>query len=160
MGQRETQLRLLMPDATADEVAHRLRHQEAYVGCVALQYITATTTTFDVEGWREKVGIRPERGRYSFSFPPNEPKYLAEFVRALNYPHLYLSVYVSHLPGTELPGHPPTNIIDWMEVVPEWYLYSVGGISWDQIRVQLNHSWNEVKIDHWQNGVRIVTGTI
>ena len=38
MEQRETQLRLLMPDATADEVAHRLRQQEAYVGCVALQY--------------------------------------------------------------------------------------------------------------------------
>jgi hypothetical protein len=38
MEQRETQLRLLMPDATADQVAHRLRQQEAYVGCVALQY--------------------------------------------------------------------------------------------------------------------------
>jgi hypothetical protein len=144
-----------MPDATADQVAHRLRQQEAYVGGVALQYITATTTKFDVEGWRVKEGIRPETGRYSFSFPPNEPKYLAEFVRALNYPHLYLSVYVSHLPGTELSGNPPTNIIDWMEVVPEWRLYSVLGLNLDHI--QLSHYWNEVKIDRWNNTVRIVT---
>ena len=156
MGQRETQLRLLMPDATDDEVAHRLRQQEAYVGGVALQYITATTTAFDVEGWRVKEGRRPENGRYSFSFPPNEPKYLAEFVRALNYPHLYLSIYVSHLPGAELSGHPPTNIIDWMEVFPEWRLASVGGITHEQIR-QLYNGWNEVKIDPWNNGVKIVT---
>ena len=42
MGQRETQLRLLMPDATADQVVQRLRQQEAYVGFVSLQYIMGT----------------------------------------------------------------------------------------------------------------------
>jgi hypothetical protein len=111
MEQREIQLRLLMPDATADQVAHRLRHQEAYVGCVVAQYIMGTTTTFPFEGWRLKEGRRPELGTAtSFSFPPNDPKYLAEFVRALNYRHLYLSIYFSHLPGTELSGHSPTNI--------------------------------------------------
>jgi len=115
-----------------------------------------TTTKFEVEGWRVKEGITPEVGLYSFSFPPNDPKYLAEFVRALNYPHLYLSIYVSHLPGAELSGHPPTNIIDWMEVFPEWRLASVGGITHEQIR-QLYNGWNEVKIDPWNNGVKIVT---
>ena len=115
-----------------------------------------TTTKFEVEGWRVKEGITPEVGQYSFSFPPNDPKYLAEFVRALNYPHLYLSIYVSHLPGAELSGHPPTNIIDWMEVFPEWRLASVGGITHEQIR-QLYNGWNEVKIDPWNNGVKIVT---
>jgi len=156
MGQRETQLRLLMPDATADQVVQRLRQQEAYVGFVSLQYIMGTTTKFEVEGWRVKEGITPEVGQYSFSFPPNDPKYLAEFVRALNYPHLYLAIYVSHLPGAELSGHPPTNIIDWMEVFPEWRLASVGGITHEQIR-QLYNGWNEVKIDPWNNGVKIVT---
>jgi hypothetical protein len=163
MGQRETQLRLLMPDATADQVVQRLRHQEACVGCVVEQYITGTTTTFVVEGWRVKEGIRPELGDpNSFSFPPNDPKYLAEFVRALNYPHLYLSIYVSHLPGTELSGNPPTNIIDWMEVFPGWRLASVLlPLSHSQIREQLNmlglDAWNEVKIDPSYNTVKIVT---
>ena len=92
-GQRETQL----------------RQQEAYVGFVSLQSIMGTTTKFEVEGYRVKEGITPEVGLYSFSFPPNDPKYLAEFVRALNYPHLYLSIYVSHLPGAELSGHPPEH---------------------------------------------------
>ena len=158
MGQRETQLRLLMPDATADEVAHRLRHQEAYIGCVVAQSITDTTTTFGFGGWRIPEGIRPEVAtEQSFSFPPNDPKYLAEFVRVLNYPHLYLSIYFSHLPGTELSGNPPANIIDWMEVVPEWYLNSVLDLTWSHIRAQLSHSWNEVKIDPFNNTVKIVT---
>jgi len=158
MGQRETQLRLLMPDATADQVVQRLRQQEAYVGFVSLQYIMGTTTKFEVEGWRVKEGITPEVGQYSFSFPPNDPKYLAEFVRALNYPHLYLSIYVSHLPGTELSGNPPTNIIDWMEVVPEWHLGRVLPLTDTEIREHLLWNfWNQVKIDPWHNRVKIVT---
>jgi len=163
MGQRETQLRLLMPDATADEVAHRLRHQEAYIGCVVAQSITDTTTTFGFGGWRIPEGIRPEVAtEQSFSFPPNDPKYLAEFVRALNYPHLFLSIYVSHLPGTELSGNPPTNIIDWMEVFPGWYLYGkLTHLTNEQIREQLDmfgwDLWNVVKIDPSHNTVKIGT---
>jgi len=104
-------------------------------------------------------GVWPyNTGRYSFSFPPNEPKYLAEFVRALNYPHLYLSVYVSHLPATELSGNPPTNIIDWMEVVPEWHLGRVLPLTDTEIREHLLWNfWNQVKIDPWHNRVKIVT---
>jgi hypothetical protein len=161
MEQRETQLRLLMPDATADEVAHRLRQQEAYIGGVVSQSITDTTTTFAFEGWRVKE--RPELwpGPF-FSFPPNDPKYLAEFVRALNYRHLFLSIYFSHLPGTELSGHYPANIIDWMEVFPAWHLYSwLFPLPHEQIREQLDSlglgNWNEVKIDRWHNTVKIGT---
>jgi hypothetical protein len=43
-----------------------------------------------------------------------------------------------------------------MEVFPEWRLASVGGITHEQIR-QLYNGWNEVKIDPWNNGVKIVT---
>jgi hypothetical protein len=152
-----------MPDATADEVAHQLRHQEAHLGRVAEQYITGTTTTFYVEGWRLKEGIRPALGQPpSFSFPPNDPKYLAEFVRVLNYPHLYLSIYFSHLPGTELSGHDPTNIIDWMVVFPAWHLFSeLIPLTWDQIREQADMlgllDWNYVKIDPGYNTVKIGT---
>jgi hypothetical protein len=152
-----------MPDATADEVAHQLRHQEAYVGSVVAQYITGTTTTFAFEGWRVKEGIRPALGdATSFSFPPNEPKYLAEFVRALNYPHLYLSIYFSHLPGTELSGNDPTNIIDWMEVFPAWFLLErLIPLPYEQIKEQLNllgiDEWNYVKIEPEHNTVKIGT---
>ena len=113
MGQRETQLRLLMPDATADQVVQRLRQQEAYVGFVSLQYITGTTATFDIEGWRVKEGITPEVGQYSFSFPPNDPKYLAEFVRALNYPHLYLSMSLTSRVPSSLATPRRTLLIGW-----------------------------------------------
>jgi hypothetical protein len=44
-----------------------------------------------------------------------------------------------------------------MEVFPEWRLYSVGGITHEQIRAQLYNAWNEVKIDPWNNTVKIVT---
>ena len=97
MGQRETQL----------------RQQEAYVGFVSLQNIMGTTTKFEVQGWRVKEGITPEAGRSSFSFPPNDPKYLAEFVRALNYPHLYLSMSLTSRVPSSLATPRRTLLIGW-----------------------------------------------
>jgi hypothetical protein len=50
---REALRKFNVPDATADQVFQRQRHQASYVGLsyvgsVLLQYITGTTTTFDV----------------------------------------------------------------------------------------------------------------
>ena len=136
-----------VPDATADQVLQRQRQTTAYVGRLVLQSIRGTTTTFIVYGAVIKDLRVIDYTDVGFSFPPNDPKYLAEFVRALNYPHLMVSIYIQNIDV----GLTPTDaVIDWMEVLPAWELT---GNQFSFVRPP----WNEVKIDPWFNKVKIVT---
>ena len=106
-----------------------------------------TTTKFWVRGDFVKNGSVQHRDIFDFSFPPNDPKYLAEFVRALNYPHLKLLIVVSYIPGIDRPfAIIPTNVIDWMELYSDWEL---------DYTALYRAPWNQVKIDPKFNQVRL-----
>jgi hypothetical protein len=155
---REALRKANVPDATADQVVQLQRQRAAYVGPVVSKYITGTTTTFNVQGWFIKNGRVADRGVFvGFSFPPNDPKYLAEFVGALNYPHLMVSIYIQDIPGL-IPNY---AVIDWMEVYPAWEVYNYVPdpdpkdihsydylvAPWDERVVKIKQYWNVVKIE-------------
>src|SRR5580765_5647467 len=94
-------------------------------------------------------GGPPTWGTFGFDFPPNDPKYLAEFVRALNYPHLMVWIQAL-IPDratwdTQLQFE-PRPIIDYMDVFPDWEK-PFGGFQ--------HRYWNVVKIDPDFNEVKI-----
>ena len=71
---------------------------------------------------------------------------MAEFVRALNYPHLMVWIQAL-IPDPLVQSGGPRPIIEYMDVFPDWELRDREGF---------RHSyWNEVKIDRDFNEVKI-----
>jgi len=142
---RESLRKLNVPDATAEQVIQRQLHQTSYAAVVIYQSITGTATTFTVSGRIFRDYREAGFGNYHFSFPPNDPKFLPEFVRALNYPHLMVSIYSSDIVAA--------GIIDWMQVYPGWMEpYMIG-----EYGEPVWHPYNFVQIDPAYNKVKIVT---
>lgn len=137
-----------VPDATADLVVQRQRQWLGYIGFVVRKDTTGTTTTFWMRGAVIKGGLLVKKELFDFSFPPNDPKYLAEFERAHNYPHLIVEMEVSYIPDIQAPSTLiPKGLIDWMNVWSEWELdyISLPKPPWNQVKIDPN--FNKVKIE-------------
>ena len=75
-----------MPDSTADQVIEQQSKLDSIYGIVVSVTTEANSTLAMIHGqWVNNSNLP---NNFWFLFPPNDPKYLTELVRAMNYPHL------------------------------------------------------------------------
>ena len=81
-----------VPQATADQVVQQQNEPQGWIGYV-YKVETVSEGTYVTVAGVNAYGDNPnptadDAGFQLLPFPPNDPKYLAELLRALNYPHL------------------------------------------------------------------------
>lgn len=96
---QQSQLRTILknanvPQNTADQVTQQDSQNYVYLGYVRQIETDGQTIYAHITGEEQVAGLGA--GDFIVTFPPNDPKHLAELIRAMNYPHLRVrcGVYV------------------------------------------------------------------
>jgi len=127
---QQSQLRTILknanvPQNTADQITQQDSQNYLYLGYVRMIETVDEGTYAHITGEEQFAGLGA--GDFVVTFPPNDPKHLAELVRAMNYPHLrvkcgvycksptdpgtifYLGVFTDYIEPS-LPGQPPFDV--------------------------------------------------
>jgi hypothetical protein len=92
--------RAKVPDATINEVIEEEEEtQEGFTGYVRIVHCTASHTVVSVQGTYQFGGWG---GEIILSFPPNEPRFLEQLIRAQNHRHMRVEIYATLKGGTRI----------------------------------------------------------